>query len=60
VVKAEAGRAPVRVARGLEMGQGGAGEERWEEGMPRHPFIGLKGEQAAGHQRGTCGGGGAP
>jgi hypothetical protein len=32
-VKAAVGRALVRVTWGMEMGQGGAGEERWEEGM---------------------------
>jgi hypothetical protein len=45
VVKAVAGRVPVWVARGSEMGQGGTGVERWEEGMPGHPFIGSEGEQ---------------
>jgi hypothetical protein len=43
-VKAVEGRAPVRVALGSEMGQGGAGEEQWEEGMLGHPFIGSEGE----------------
>jgi hypothetical protein len=37
-VKAAAGRALVRVTRGSEMGQGGAGEE----GMLGHPFIGSE------------------
>jgi hypothetical protein len=27
------------------LGQGGAGEEWWEEGMPRCPFIGLEAER---------------
>jgi hypothetical protein len=27
------------------MGQGGVGEERWEEGMLGHLFIGLEGER---------------
>jgi hypothetical protein len=33
-------RAPVQVTQGLKMGK----EERWEEGMLRHPFIGSEGE----------------
>jgi hypothetical protein len=44
-VKAAAGRAPVRVAQGSEMGQGGAREERWVEGIPGRPFIGSEGER---------------
>jgi hypothetical protein len=28
-----------------ELGQGGAGEKQWEEGMPGRPFIGLEGER---------------
>jgi hypothetical protein len=56
VVKAAAGRAPMQG----RSGQGGAGEERWEEGMPRHPFIGLEGCGVALRRRGMGGGGGAP
>jgi hypothetical protein len=44
VVKAARGELRCEVARGLELGQGGAGEKRWE-GMPGHPFIGLVGER---------------
>jgi hypothetical protein len=47
VVKAVVGRVPVQVAQGSEMGQGGAGEEWWEEGMPGRPFIGSEWEQGA-------------
>jgi hypothetical protein len=32
-------------ALGVERGEGGAGEERWEEWMPGHPFIGSEGER---------------
>jgi hypothetical protein len=41
MVKAAIGRAPVRVTWGSKMGQGGAWEEWWEEGMTGRPFIGL-------------------
>jgi hypothetical protein len=40
-VKAVAGRAPVRVTQGLEMGQGGA----VGGGDARAPFLGLEGER---------------
>jgi hypothetical protein len=34
-----------RLARGTERGEGGVGEERWEERMLGHPFIGSEGER---------------
>jgi hypothetical protein len=60
VVKVAAGRALVWVARGLKMGQGGAGEERWEEGMLKRPFIWSEGIGAAGRRRGMSSDSGAP
>jgi hypothetical protein len=60
VMKAVAGRASVRVTRGSEMGQGGVGEKRWEEGMPGALLYGRWGRGAAEHRRGTGGDGGAP
>jgi hypothetical protein len=30
------------LARGMERGEGGVGEEQWEEQMPRRHFIGSK------------------
>jgi hypothetical protein len=35
----------MRVTRGSEMGQGGVGEERWEEGMLGRPFVGSEGQR---------------
>jgi hypothetical protein len=59
-VKAAVGRALAWVAQGSEMGQEGAGEEWWEEGMSRRPFIGSEGERVAGRRRVMGDGDGAP
>jgi hypothetical protein len=42
-VKAAWRSARRRLARGTERGEGGVGEERWEEWMPGRAFIGLEG-----------------
>jgi hypothetical protein len=36
---------PFRASPRSELGKGGAGEKRWEEGILGHPFIGLEGER---------------